>query len=257
MKLSSWTGFLSASLGVVGLTVLASATSAQAASLTFNQSDLKLNSGSTAVNFDVKLDDLGDGKVQVKVDVANGYFADLRGLFFNISDDSILSSLSVDKSLYPDITTFAQGGVSWVGSNNNNVNGGNEGGKKGGKSESAFDFGVEIGDEGIGRGKLDIRSTTFVIEDASKKLNVSYFSQQAFGIRMMSVGTSATNREGSSKLLSPSLPPVAVVTTDPPREEKPVEVPEPSATVALAIATVAAVKFAKRNKVSVAAKEVA
>lgn len=242
MKFSSLTGVLSLSLTVIGLTVLASTTSAKAASLTFNQDNLNLYDGSTAVDFDVKLDDLGDGKVQVKVGVADGYFADLRGLFFNISDDSLLKSLSINKSLYSDVTTFATGGVTSVGSNSNNVNGG---------GSQAFDFGVEIGDEGIGKNKLDIRSTTFVIEDASKKLNVSYFSQQSFGIRMMSVGTSANNRGGSSKLTAPNLPPVAVVTT-PPKEEKPVEVPEPGATAALALATIAAVKFAKRKKEVVA-----
>lgn len=271
MKFSSLVGVLSSSLTVIGLTVLASTTSAKAASLTFNQSNLNLYQGSTAVNFDIKLDDLGDGKVQVKVDVANGYFADLRGLFFNISDDSVLSSLSINKSLYSDVTTFATGGVTSVGSRNNNVNGG---------GSQGFDFGIEIGDEGIGKNKLDIRSTTFVIEDASKKLNVSYFSQQSFGIRMMSVGTSANNREGSSKLTASSLPPVVVTTppqeekpaekpvekpvevapnlppvvvvTNPPKEEKPVEVPEPGATAALALTVMAAVKFAKRKKEVVA-----
>lgn len=247
MKFSSLVSVLSMSLGVVGLTILASGSSAKAASLTFNQSDLSLYGGSTAVNFDVKLDDLGDGKVQVNVNVGDGYFADLRGLFFNISDDSLLSSLSVNKSLSPHVTTFATGSVSSVGSNSNNVNGG--------KDKLAFDFGVEIGDEGIGKGKLDIRSTSFVLEDASKKLNVNYFSQQSFGIRMMSVGTSANSRGGSSKLSAVNLPPVVVVTA-PPEEEKPVEVPEPGATVALALATIAAAKFVKRHKESGAEKAI-
>lgn len=250
---------LSASLTVIGLTVLASASSAKAASLSFNQSNLALNGGSTAVNFDVMLDDLGDGRVQVKVDVADGYFADLRGLFFNISDDSLLKSLSVDKSLYSDVTTFsAAGGLTSVGGNSNNVKGGDK---------LSFDFGVEIGSEGIG--KDDIRSTTFVVADASKKLNVDYFSQQSFGIRMMSVGA---NREGSTKFTAsnlppvvvppapkpdekpaetpqpPSLPPVVVVPPAPKPDEKPVEVPEPGATAALALITIGAVKFLKRKE---------
>jgi hypothetical protein len=281
MKFSSLVSVVSSSLTVIGLTVLASTSSAKAASLTFNQSNLNLYGGSTPVNFDIKLDDLGDGKVQVKVDVANGYFADLRGLFFNISDDSLLKTLTINQSLYKDVTTFsAAGGLKSIGSNSNNLNGGSD--------KVAFDLGVEIGDEGIGQGKGDIRSTTFVIEDTSKKLSVNSFSQQSFGIRMMSVGTSANNRGGSSKLTAtslpsvvvppapkpepkpveekpveekpvvtnpapaPTVPPVVVVPPAPKPEQKPVEVPEPGATAALVLATLAAAKFAKRKKEIVA-----
>lgn len=281
MKPYSLAGMLSFSLSVIGLTILASASPAKAGSLTLDQTTLKLFNGSTPVNFNITLDDLaaGEGKVQFKVDVADGFFADLRGIFFHVKDESLLTDLSVTGAPYVTQVIKSANSVLDLGNGGNvngggsNVNGGanksatdNKNDRKSVSSQPAntqpintnglasgfssgsggFDVGVEIGTQGTG--KDDFRSATFVVSHANKKLSLSDFSEQGFGIRMMSVGTSANNREGSSKLTgaAPVLPPVVIVPPDEKPEEKPVEIPEPS-TAFLALASVGTFKVLKKR----------
>ncbi|MBF2048792.1 hypothetical protein HJG54_15320 [Leptolyngbya sp. NK1-12] len=230
MKTSLLTGLLSLSLSVIGSTVLASISPAQAASLSFDQSKLKLFDDSTPVNFNITLDDLdSSGKVQFKVDVAEGFFADIRGIFFNIKDESLLDGLTITGGSYiTQVVKQANSVLDLGGGGNLNgggsgssggKGGGDKGGKGGGKPQSnsdgqsagltsganGFDVGIEIGTQGTG--KDDIRSAIFTISHATQKLSLSDFAEQGFGIRMMSVGTSANNREGSSKFtgIAPSI----------------------------------------------------
>jgi len=177
----------------------------------------------------------GSGKVQFKVDyLATGKntLADIRGVFFNILDDTLLSGLEVTGK---DITAkkFDAGKVETVGSSNNNLNGN---GKNG---QNLFDAGVEIGQEGIGQGKGDIQSTIFTLSHISKALTLAQFSQQSFGVRLMSVGP-ASSREDSSKLKGQA----SYYTPPPPPPKK---VPEPGTVAALGLFALGALKVAKKK----------
>ncbi|HEY9696166.1 MAG TPA: PEP-CTERM sorting domain-containing protein [Trichocoleus sp.] len=230
----------------------------QAASLSFSLSPF---TGSTAkLNFTLDDQAAGAGKVLFKVDVDKSVsLADIRGIFFNIKDDSLLPSLKVTGT---DVTAFAAAanGVSQVGGNSNNLNGGG--------TNYAFDAGVEIGEEGLKGGKDDFQSTSFIVS-AAKALDLSQFSTQGFGARLMSVGT-VNDREGSSKLTgaSPNLPPVVIPPTTPPTPpvvpptppnlppvvvvpptpKPPAKVPEPGTIAALSFVAVGAAKFLKRKE---------
>ncbi|MBD2725061.1 PEP-CTERM sorting domain-containing protein [Nostoc sp. FACHB-892] len=224
--------FLAATVVVISSSAFAPA---NAASMSFTINDF--TGADTRVKF--TLDDAiaGSGKVQFKVDylsTGSNTIADIRGIFFNILDDSLLSGLKV---VGTDVTAskFGPAGtVDSVGSSNNNLNGN-------GKQINFFDAGVEIGQEGIGGGKGDIQSTIFTLfhTDSSKALTLAQFSQQNFGVRLMSVG-SGTKREESSKLKGQA----PYYTPPKPPTQK---VPEPTTLAALGLFALGALKVAKKR----------
>ncbi|MEH2372105.1 hypothetical protein [Nostoc sp.] len=222
--------FLAATAVVISSSAFAPA---NAASMNFTINDF--TGADTQVKF--TLDDAiaGSGKVQFKVDylsTGSNKIADLRGVFFNIFDDSLLSGLQI---VGTDVTTSKfglAGTVDSVGSSSNNLNGD-------GKDKNFFDAGVEIGQEGISKGKGDIQSTTFTLSHNSKALTLAQFSEQNFGVRLMSVG-SGSNREGSSKLKGQAL----YYAPPPPPPKK---VPEPGAVAALGLFAVGALRVAKKK----------
>lgn len=268
-----------AAIGGFSASLLAFVPVANAASLTFDANQFT----GDAARVRITLDDVsaGAGKIQFKVDFVSdpttSMLGDLRGIFFNIADNALLSGLRIEG---PQVTTYVtgNGNISSVG--NVNLNGGG--------NAHAFDVGVEIGQNGLKGGKDDFQTTTFTLFHTSQSLDLSLFAQQEFGVRVTSVGT-GNRREGSSKLvaMSPDLPPIAVqppsnpaptpepeapvapkpevpsapepepVTINPPATPgpvpdssttpKPTEVPEPGAVTALAIASVGAFKFLKRR----------
>lgn len=175
----------------------------------------------------------GTGKVQFKVDylaTGSNTIADIRGIFFNIKDDALLSGLKV---IGTDITAskFGPAGtISSVGSSSNNLNGGSG-------TANSFDAGVEIGQEGIGKGKGDIQSTVFTLSHLTQALTLDQFYSQDFGVRLMSVG-SVNSRELSSKLKG-------ISSTKPTLPRK---VPEPATTAALGLFAVGALKLTVKNK---------
>jgi hypothetical protein len=268
---------LSSTLAIAGLTAFsATLAPAQAASLTIDTQPFTGSPASTKITLDDQA--AGAGKIRFKADVSG--IADLRGLFFNVSDDSLLSGLQISGLQYLDATSkvisvadqdvsyaFKANSITSVGSKSNTL--------QGDGNTHLFDAGVEIGKEGIGKGD-DFRSAwfnlslsdTFLKSQAGSKfkngLQLSYFSNQDFGVRLMSVGA---DRNGSSKLAGTSttlppvtspppvvappvitLPPVAVVPTTPNPPQKPTEVPEPGITTALAIVAIGALKWLKRQQ---------
>lgn len=116
---------------------------------------------------------------------------DLRGVFFNVSDDSLLSTLSVTGTDV-NATAFLANSVNFVGSPSNNINGA--------PPPSVFDAGVEIGTPGIGAGGDDIQSTMFTLTSSTTALTESLVSGESFGVRIMSVGAPGSNRDESLKL---------------------------------------------------------
>lgn len=232
--------FLAATAVVISSSVFSPA---NAASMNFTINDF--TGADTQVKF--TLDDAiaGAGKVQFKVDylsTGSNTIADMRGIFFNIFDDTLLSGLQVTGKVTGQVTAsqFGPAGkVNTVGSNNNNLNGGGKNGEI-----NSFDAGVEIGQEGIGQGKGDIQSTTFTLSHISKVLTLDQFSGQNFGVRLMSVG-SGSNRNGSSKLKgqAPFYTPPA---------PSPKKVPEPTTAAALGLFAVGALRVAKKKSLVLA-----
>ncbi len=210
--------------------VVISFSPANAASMNFTINDF--TGSDTRVKFTLDDAAAGSGKVQFKVDylsTGSNTIADIRGIFFNILNDSLLSGLQITGT---DVTAKKfgpAGSITSVGSGSNNLNGGG----------GSFDIGVEIGQEGIGQGKGDIQSTIFTLSHASQALTLAQFSEQNFGVRLMSVG-SGNNRNGSSKLKGQ-----APYYTPPPPPPK--KVPEPATIAALGLFALGALKVAKKK----------
>ncbi len=123
---------------------------------------------------------------QVNV-VANPNIGDLRALFLQVNDLSILNHLNITGD---DITAVKidAGKVTSIG--NANVNGGGNPGP--------FDIGIAFGSPGIGFD--DIRSTSFIIAHDSTDLFLDMFDLSNWAARLTSVGLAGGPREGSSKL---------------------------------------------------------
>lgn len=219
-------------LATLGIAAFSSVFSgAQAASLSFDISPFT----GTPSGAKITLDDTaaGAGKIQVKIDVIESInIADLRGVFFNIADDSLLSGLSISGSNITQVVIEA-GSV-------NDLKGGNN--LKGGGTPNLFDVGLEIGTPGIGSD--DIRSTVFTLSHNSTALSLDQFTNQSFGVRMTSVGA---DRQGSSKLTGVS-PYMEYIPEEPQPPEKPVEVPEPSTTMVLLIGGLSMINFLRKKE---------
>lgn len=271
MKRFLLTRLLPTALTTVSLPLVAgSFSSASAASFSFSVNPF---TGDPAkVNLTLNDTAAGTGKVQFKVDVDSSVnLADLRGVFFDIKDDSLLSGLSISGTNVTG-TLFDAGKVNDLGGGNN---------LKGGGAARLFDIGVNIGREGIPNGD-DIRSTIFTLSHSSRALDLSQFVGQSFGVRVASVGAAGSGRGGSSKLAgiapasipvptptpapdptpapapapaptpaptpvpAPNLPPVAVT---PPPPKPPAKVPEPGMTTAIVLSAVGVVKLLKRRSI--------
>lgn len=205
---------------------------ASAASLSFSVNPF---TGDPAkVNFTLDDTAAGAGKIQFKVDVDTKVsLADLRGIFFNIKDDSLMKGLVVTgtdgrtlNGTNITATAFKAGGVDEVG--RVKLEGG------GASGPSAFDLGFEIGENGLKGGKDDFQSTTFILSHKSAALTLSQFIGESFGVRVTSVG-SGSNRGGSSKLtgiaVNPTPAPTPVPTPVPTLTPTPTPVPTPVPTL--------------------------
>lgn len=156
----------------------------------------------SGLEVEVTLTELDSGEMEVSLNVPDGSDAvigDLRGVFFNVDDESKLDEMTVTGA---DVTSsqFAADDVSDLG-HGANINGAivNQFGE--------FDGGVEIGTKGAGTD--DIQSTTFVLSHPDG-LSLEDFDGQEFAVRLTSVGTEDDGREESLKLVGtcePSVPP--------------------------------------------------
>ena len=138
-----------------------------------------------------------DGTIEFSVEVlttGDGHIADLRGLFFDLNDDLKLAGLDAAGD---DVTDQDIGDVINLG-NGANMHG----------AADPYDFGVEFGKEGIGQGKADIQTTTFVLTNDAGDLTLDDIAQVEFGARITSVGLPGGLREGSGKLttVAPAAP---------------------------------------------------
>jgi hypothetical protein len=158
----------------------------------------------------VTIDDLdGSGSLKITAEVLSPDFADIRGLFFHISDESLLSGLSL--SIVGDVTDFEFGPANSV----NNLGGGNNLNGGGTPCSPGCDLGFEIGTPGIGAD--DFSMTMFTLTHDISPLDLSLFANQLVGVRLTSVGDSAGSREGSSKLTGtfPDVPDIIISVPEP------------------------------------------
>ncbi|NIX76352.1 calcium-binding protein [Microvirga terricola] len=114
---------------------------------------------------------------------------DLRGLFFHVSDESLLKGLSISGS---DVSAYKIGANAIMQVDGDvNMNG------EVGKAVGPFDVGIAFGTPGIG--KDDIRETAFTLS-GSEPLNLDWVLQQHFGLRLTSVSDNGAGRNLSLKL---------------------------------------------------------
>ena len=117
---------------------------------------------------------------QVSVEGVAGYLGDLRGLFFDLADENIRTSLVVESttkyfadgtwqtSTNNTVPTTGDDSVKSAGSSSNNMNGllGDGGG---------YDVGIEIGTEGVGTLGDDIRAFEFTLDSTLRDLTLADF----------------------------------------------------------------------------------
>ncbi|MGJ3249576.1 MAG: hypothetical protein ACFE0J_00385 [Elainellaceae cyanobacterium] len=200
---------------------------ARAASLSFDVYNFTGDSAKAKIT----LTEVDEG-VKFAVDVVpSPNIGDLRGVFFNVADDSLLSGLS--------ITGSNLGALQFNANNVINLGGG---ATLSGYSGGNFDAGVEIGKSGIGKGD-DFQSAMFTVSHSSAVLTLEQFANQYFGVRITSVGLSGTARSGSSKLAGQA----PVLTEEPHVSEEPTEAPEPSAALALGVVAIGAQRFRRQG----------
>ena len=121
---------------------------------------------------EVEVTQAADGDLKFTVTLLDPNSSDLRALFFNVTDNSLLSGLSVDG---PDVTDFATGNVTDLG-DGANVNG----------LDGPYEVGVEFGTSGSGDDL--IRTTMFTLSHDTADLFTSLVSEQDFAVRITSVG---------------------------------------------------------------------
>jgi hypothetical protein len=132
-------------------------------------------------------DDAADGTIHGSLQVVTGA-GDLRGLFLDISDTSLLSGLFVTGY---DVTGFMTGDVMNLGQGSN---------LNGGGTPCPCDIGIEFGSPGIGAN--DIASSEFTLSHDTEALTLALFFDQWVGVRVTSVGDDyASSREDSAKLM--------------------------------------------------------
>jgi hypothetical protein len=135
----------------------------------------------------VTLDDrLRDGSLIGSVQVLSPYQGDLRALFLDIADDSLIPGLIVTGA---DVTDVVLGNVIDVGQGGN---------LNGGGTPCPCDIGIEFGTPGTG--KDDIAFTTFNLSHESQFLSLDLFEGELMGLRITSVGDGEGYRGGSAKL---------------------------------------------------------
>jgi Big-like domain-containing protein len=110
-----------------------------------------------------------DGSILFTIDATSGHSADIRGLYFNIAEPSLLGSLSITGG---DISNQQLGGAADF-KNGNNING---------KGSDAYDIGLDIGTPGQGQDDISFTSFTLSSTDGST-LTLDLIAHMEFAAR--------------------------------------------------------------------------
>ncbi|MBD1918192.1 MULTISPECIES: PTPA-CTERM sorting domain-containing protein [Cyanophyceae] len=197
---------------VLGAAVVVASAPAHAFSFTLEGSD---NVGSNPLKVLVDITQLG-GNIQYKVDIlpetvnSTNNIGDLRGFFFDVADESLLSLLKIvnsSRAIYNE--TFSANNVINLGQG---VNFNPDPGKP---AVARFDAGFRIGENGTGvKGADDIRSIMFeVARTDGLALSLSDFDRKVLrvGVRATSVGPEDGVRGGSSGKIVGEVPTPALL----------------------------------------------
>lgn len=122
---------------------------------------------------------------------------DLRGLFFDVADDSLLGTLNVTGD---DVTEVNQSGSV------SNLGGGST---SNGVPDSPYEVGVEIGTSG--QAGDDIQTTSFILSSDLRGLTLDDLALESFTVRQTSVGDIDGDRSASDKLYGDAPYPVNAI----------------------------------------------
>jgi Tol biopolymer transport system component len=134
-----------------------------------------------------------DGTLTFKVEqlASGGYLGDLRGIFFDIGDESLIGTLQVAAASGGPLTEVRQGNDNVVdlgqGANMNGLLGTVDAEKAAtGAEGNGYDVGLEIGTAGIATD--DVRSFEFTLSSSARSLTLADFDAVDFGVRITSIG---------------------------------------------------------------------
>ncbi|HBL60592.1 MAG TPA: hypothetical protein DDZ80_19690, partial [Cyanobacteria bacterium UBA8803] len=173
-------------IGTSAFIASSSFSAANAATLSINLAEYTGDDAGASILLD---DGIQAGKVKFTVNVTSPTVGgDIRGLFFDIANNSLLGGLNITGNTDP-FSNFTQiaDGVTAAGTGNN-INGG------GAANPGPFDVGLAIGSAGSSGGLL--QTTSFFLSHNTQSLDISQFFNQTFGLRLQATGGS----NGSSKL---------------------------------------------------------
>lgn len=170
----------------VGLFFASSAMVAQADVITINLAD-------TTFYGVVTITDTGAGAVSVEASVADPINAglskgDILGLWFDISDESVLADLAFNTVLASVINANNVGAKPFSGDNNINLNG---------RGETGWDFAVKVGENGSDGGF----NQNVAFNMTGSGLSAGLFADQRVGMRVQSIEGTTKFDGGSAKLI--------------------------------------------------------
>jgi hypothetical protein len=189
-----------AAIGGAAALAAALAAPAHAASLTFDideTSDPYVQATITDVGNDLRFG--------FDVMTATNMLADLRGVFFDVTDNSLIGAFDIANAAAYDSSNTLISSVSFTlcqdagdsltscGSSNNNVKGDSV-------NNLTFEVAVESGSGGIGANGDDIDRIEFDLTHTSAALDLDLILGQDFAVRLMSIGPEGSSRNGSDKL---------------------------------------------------------
>jgi hypothetical protein len=131
------------------------------------------------------------------VDDGDNLIGDLRSLFFDVSDDTLLGTLSASGS---DVSDFDQSG---------DVDNLGNGATSSGVPDSPYEVGVEFGTAGMSAD--DIQTTSFTLTSFLRDLTLDDIALESFTVRQTSVGDADGDRSGSDKLYGDAPYPVDAI----------------------------------------------
>jgi hypothetical protein len=181
---------------------------------------VQLGDGVTCPFVQITITQTADGVFHFNVDQDpnnTGLIGDLRGLFFDLNHETLVSGTGTQATLTGVSATGTNVGslgtlvadgndsVTKVGGSDNNMNGALAFDGTG-QEAKGYDVGIEFGSAGIGAVGNDVRDVSFDLHLTGATL--ADFIGVDFGVRMMSVGTLGGARDGSCKETSLSFQPV-------------------------------------------------
>ena len=167
-------------------------------SLTFTLSN---DTDSPTAPATITITELDDGTLQFTItNTGDGdnMIADIRGMYFDVADDSLLGTLS---AIGGDVTGLEQDGdVENMGYGLTS------------SGVGSYEVGISLGTQGISND--DLQTTTFTLSSSLRGLTLDDLSLENFFVRQQSVGEEGGGREGSDKLNGVSPYPVNAIDDD-------------------------------------------